>query len=97
MPDKILNKLNKECRDFFWGRDRKVFPIAWDNVCNPKKFNGLGVRCLDQFNNACTVKLGWKVLTDENNLWVRLVKSKYLREEDFLGNKVRQNYSLRAF
>lgn len=50
------------------------------------------MRRLDHLNNACLAKLSWKVLTEEDNWWVRLVKSKYLRNEDFLDNKIRQNY-----
>ncbi|RXH73879.1 hypothetical protein DVH24_016701 [Malus domestica] len=29
-----------------------------------------------------------------NNWWVQIVKQKYLRQEDFLGCKVKQNHSL---
>ena len=51
----------------FWGRDKKIFPVAWDSICAPKKMGGLGVRRLDHFNNACLAKLGWKVMIEEDN------------------------------
>lgn len=44
-------------------------------------------------DNACLAKLGWKVLIEEQNWWVQIVKNKYLKKEEFLSNKVRHNYS----
>lgn len=27
-PDRVTTKINKECRDFYWGRDSKLKPMA---------------------------------------------------------------------
>lgn len=56
-------------------------------MCKPKSVGGLGVQRLDQFNNACLAKLGSKIRTDNKNWWVRVVKQKYLQQEDFLTAK----------
>lgn len=54
---------------------------------------GLGVRKSAHFNKACLAKLGLKVLTEDHNWWVQIVRNKYLKNEGFLNNKIRQNYS----
>lgn len=65
--DKFTKLLDKENRKFLWGRDNRMNPIAWDKVCQPKCYGGLGIRKSERFNNACLAKLGWKVLTDDQN------------------------------
>lgn len=65
----------------------------WDKVCYSKENEGLGIRKTVYFNNACLAKLSWKVLTDDQNWWVHTVKSNYLKNNDFLSAKIRQNYS----
>ena len=47
-------------------------------MCKPKFVGGLGVQRLDQFNNACLAKLGWKIINDNKNWWVQVVKQKHL-------------------
>lgn len=76
-----------------WAKDSKFNPVAWDKICCSKEKGGLGIRKNAHFNNACLAKLVWKVLTEDNNLWVQIVKNKYLKNEEFLNNKIRQNYS----
>lgn len=44
------------------------------------------------FNNACLAKLGWRVLTDNQNWCVQIIKNKYLKNKDFLNTKIRQNH-----
>ena len=92
-PTRVTKNLN-ECRDFFWGRDRKLKPMAWKKVCTSKDHGGLGVRGVGHFNNACLATLVWKVLKDENNWWVQIVKRKHLKKDDFFSCKVKQNHSL---
>lgn len=56
-------------------------PIAWSAACTPKNKGGLGIRPSPWFNKAVLAKLGWKILTDPNNWWVKLVTAKYLKRK----------------
>lgn len=38
-------------------------------------------------NLALIFKLGWRILTQPNNLWVRVVHAKYLYHQDFFAVK----------
>lgn len=68
-------------------------PIAWSAACTPKNKGGLGIRPSSWFNKAALAKLGWKILTDPNNWWVKLVTAKYLKRNDFFSVKKSSNDS----
>lgn len=68
--------------------------MAWDKVYASTLHGGLRIRCLDHFNNAYLAKLGWNILMDDDNWWVQLVRRRYLKQEDFMQNKIKQHYSL---
>lgn len=48
-----------------------------------KKTWGLGVRPSAWFNSAALAKLGWKLLKDPSNWWVKITTAKYLRRSTF--------------
>jgi len=48
--------------------------VAWDKVCKPKKFGGLGLRKTGVVNTAFLAKLSWKFLTQPDNLWVKQMR-----------------------
>lgn len=70
-PSKITNRLDKECKDLFWGHQVKSPPIAWQPAWSPKE---------------CKDLLAWQIITEPNNWWVDLVKRKYLRHIHFFCN-----------
>ena len=57
--------------------------MAWKKVCTLKNQGGLGVKRIDHFKNACLAKVGWNVLTNKENWWAEIVKSKYLHSPIF--------------
>lgn len=44
----------------------------------PKALDGLGLRRAYPLNQAFLAKLGWKILSESDNFWVKLIKAKYL-------------------
>lgn len=44
---------------------------------------GLGIRPSAWFNSAALAKLGWKLLKDPSNWWVKITTAKYLRRSTF--------------
>lgn len=58
-----------------------------------KKLGGLGLRRTMPLNHAFIAKLGWKILSDPNNLWVRKIREKYLTDSTFFGNNSKSKYS----
>ena len=79
-----LTKINNEDldiinRNFLWlpnmgDNGIKVFPfVSWDNVCRPKSEGGLGIRKNDEVNRATITKLGWRILIDNDSIWVKIM------------------------
>ena len=67
--------------------------IGWDKICQPKKFGGLGIRKAKINNVALQFKLLWKIFTAPDNLWLKLVKQKYLKGADLFSYKLKANVS----
>lgn len=51
-PSRITTRLDKECRNFFWGSHSAAPPIAWKHDCTPKDKGGLGIRPTTWFNKS---------------------------------------------
>lgn len=84
------------CRGFFWGQkntERKIHWISWENLCKSKKEGGMGFRDLHAFNMALLAKQAWRVLTNEDSLMTKVLKSKYFPTTYFFEAKVPTNAS----
>lgn len=81
-PVNVCDKLDRINRDFLWGdtpEKKKLHLINWNTVCKSKDMGGLGLRKARTQNLALLTKLGWKLINDEDSLWVKILKSKYLK------------------
>lgn len=83
----MCSELDKKDRNFVWGssrESRKVHLINWNEVCQSKDAGGLGLRHSSINNMACMMKIGWKIINNRDDLWVRIVRSKYGYGDDLL-------------
>ena len=68
-----------------------MFPlVAWDNVCRPKSEGGLGIRKNKDVNKASIAKLRWIILTNIDSFWERIVRDKYVKNNNFSGSRKRR-------
>ena len=68
-----------------------MFPlVAWDNVCRPKSEGGLGIRKNKDVNKASIAKLRWIILTNIDSFWERIVRDKYVKNNNFSGSRKRK-------
>jgi len=51
--------------------------MAWDKICRPKKYGGLGLRKTRAVNKAFLTKLSWKVISQSDNFLLRHLRAKY--------------------
>ncbi|OVA04070.1 hypothetical protein BVC80_1679g34 [Macleaya cordata] len=85
-PAQVLDKITRYQRNFWWGHDfsdRKLHYIGWNTISKPIEQGGLNIRDASLVNKAPLGKLTWRFLTEPNALWVRLLKAKYLKNDDF--------------
>jgi hypothetical protein len=79
-PTGIISSIESLFKIFFWGGgedNRKIAWIKWDTICKPKEFGGLGVRRVGAFNFSLLGKWCWRMLTDKDGLWYRVLKARY--------------------
>ncbi|XP_019181991.1 PREDICTED: uncharacterized protein LOC109177145 [Ipomoea nil] len=64
---------------YWWGTgtDRGIHWKAWDRLCIPKKYGGLGFKDLKAFNLAMLGKQAWRFLTNTDSLVSRVYKARY--------------------
>ncbi|KAI8573692.1 hypothetical protein RHMOL_Rhmol01G0297000 [Rhododendron molle] len=88
IPISVCEKLDKINRNFLWGdsnKKKKIHLLSWSKVCKSKDSGGLGIRKARHQNLALLAKLGWKITTKENSLWVSFLRDKYLHNNSLLS------------
>ena len=89
LPISCCHELDKIFKNFWWGfpskKTRNLTLKAWDSLCIPKVLGGLGIRKMREVNWALISKLGWKILTKSDSLWVAQLQGKYLHSNSFLS------------
>lgn len=90
IPRGVCKEIESLEQSFIWGSfegKRKISLIGWDTICQPKDCGGLGKRQLRDQNISFLLKLNYKVISNEEALWARVVKSKY-GLDGFLPNSI---------
>ncbi|KAL8554378.1 hypothetical protein ACS0TY_002529 [Phlomoides rotata] len=67
-------------RAFLWGGDgdnKKIPWVSWADLCKDTSEGGLGFKDVGMFNQALIGKWVWRVLTEKNRLWTRILRSRY--------------------
>ncbi|GLT60153.1 hypothetical protein SLA2020_329340 [Shorea laevis] len=96
LPNAVCMDIDRANREFLWGGSddkRKIPLVRWDVVCTPKEFGGLGFRSTSSMNLALLSKVGWKLATESEPLWIQILKAKYFPNCDFLQAEAKQNAS----
>ncbi|KAL0411967.1 UNVERIFIED_CONTAM: hypothetical protein Slati_3786400 [Sesamum latifolium] len=73
----VVDKIHRLCRNFLWNSKRA--PVAWKEVCHPKKEGGLGIRHIQSWNVALLTRVLWNIHCKADTLWVKWVNEVYLR------------------
>ncbi|GAB2272237.1 hypothetical protein Dimus_038972 [Dionaea muscipula] len=82
IPKAVIMKVEGLCRSFLWtgsalGKHRAL--VKWDEVCMDKKFGGLGVLRVWEWNVASLFKLVWDLAKKADRLWIKWIHARYLR------------------
>ncbi|VFQ81187.1 unnamed protein product [Cuscuta campestris] len=86
LPKGVIKKVMAICRNFLWGGTaeyHKVPLVQWDEVCQLKKYGGLGIRNIMNWNLAAIMKLNWDVAGKKDILWVKWIHTRYIKNGDF--------------
>lgn len=86
LPKQCLNEVEKLCATFLWSGptlNPKKAKIGWKDVCRKKEEGGLGIRPLREVNEVSCLKLIWRILSDQNSLWVKWIQMYLIRKGSF--------------
>ncbi|XP_059669320.1 uncharacterized protein LOC132314474 [Cornus florida] len=67
-------------RDFLWGgrgEEFKYHLVNWDQVCQPLRFGGLGIRKIVPFNRALLGRWLWRFGRERHRQWRRVVLCRF--------------------
>lgn len=81
LPTVVKDHIISLCRKFLWGNNAS--PVAWDDLCLPKKEGGLGLHHLPSWNSAFFARIMWNIHSKRDSLWVRWVHAIYLKGNNF--------------
>ncbi|XP_059446685.1 uncharacterized protein LOC132178252 [Corylus avellana] len=74
LPTSICKKLDQMFKNFLWGfPPTKAINLSlksWDSLCMPRDARGLGFRKMKEVNLALISKLGLKLQTNSDSMWV---------------------------
>ncbi|XP_058759648.1 uncharacterized protein LOC131632954 [Vicia villosa] len=80
LPKACIKDIQKLQRNFLWGDTevkKKHHVVSWDKIMLDKCDGGLGLRDLDIMNQTCIMKLGSKIINGDDDLWCKLLRTKY--------------------
>ena len=80
IPKTVCDDIDKRVCRFVWGGNedkRSIHLLSWEKLQDPILQGGLGIPSARQANAAFLTKLGWRMLTEPNSLWARVLRYKY--------------------
>lgn len=93
---KKINAVDKKQKAFWWGQhneEKKIYWVKWKTLKQNKGNEKIGFRDLHIFNKALLAKQAWRIIKNPNLSWVKLLKSIYFPNKDFLKTKPTNNSS----
>lgn len=89
-------EIEKIARKFLWrfsGDVENVTIVRWTDLCRPLERVGFSIRLLKDQNLLFFLKLGFKLVTDADALWLKILRNKYNIHGIVPDSLVRNNYS----
>ena len=81
IPNKTYSLIERMTKNFLWSAnsEKKInHMVRWETICLPKLEGGLGMRRIEELNEACMLNLGWSTASS-NSIWARWFRYKYFR------------------
>lgn len=80
LPKKVIRHIIKLMRSFLWKgvTSSHRAPVAWAEVCLPRRQGGLGLFHLKELNTALFMKHLWSLINDEESLWIQWIHTYHI-------------------
>lgn len=80
IPKGTLEKAKRPCFTYLWrGKNDKQLMswVRWEKIVVPKALGAWGLKYIFKFSKSMVTKASWQLITT-NNLWMEVVKYKYI-------------------
>lgn len=81
LPISLCEEIERLMNKFWWlsnmEKSSGIRWLAWDKMCSPKKFGGMGFKQIKEFNIALLGKQIWRLLTVPHSFVARMLKARY--------------------
>ncbi|XP_038977290.1 uncharacterized protein LOC120107861 [Phoenix dactylifera] len=80
IPVATVRNIEQIFRDFIWGRTggrRGIHLMAWEVVCQPTRYGGLGVQSLVARREVLAARHAARVVLEPDGMWSSLMRAKY--------------------
>ncbi|XP_074301425.1 uncharacterized protein LOC141632812 [Silene latifolia] len=87
IPVNFCDELKSLISRFWWGFEegkKGISWVAWSRLCQSKSRGGMGFRDFYLFNMALLGKQVWRLLTEPDGLWARVMRARYYPEGDIM-------------
>ncbi|XP_058755938.1 uncharacterized protein LOC131629159 [Vicia villosa] len=71
----------------------KKIPVAWKDICKPRKCGGLNIIDLKIWNNLAMLRLLWNISKKKDTICVKWMNCYYLKGRDIMQIEERSQYS----
>ncbi|XP_074318329.1 uncharacterized protein LOC141655135 [Silene latifolia] len=91
IPVNFCEELRSMMSRFWWGHEegkRGISWVSWKKLCQPKGMGGMGFRDFKLFNLALLSKQAWRLMTETESLWARVMKARYYPNGEFLSSNI---------
>ncbi|XP_062014406.1 uncharacterized protein LOC133730919 [Rosa rugosa] len=84
-PVSLCNQINSSLANFWWGTSatKGIHWKSWTLLGLPKPDGGMGFRNIADFNLALLAKQAWRLHSNPDALWVRVLKNRYFPNSSF--------------
>jgi mannosylglycoprotein endo-beta-mannosidase len=86
LPYATINKIESILTAFLWrgtSLSSAGAKVAWHAICYPEQEGGLGIKRLQKWNQAATLKHIWNLLTNKATVWTLWIHAILLRGKSF--------------
>lgn len=80
LPCWVHRELDRAMRKCVWGNveGRKgIYLLDWDTLCQPNELGGANLKSAKDMNRTLMAKLAWKLLSQTEQAWSKVLSSKY--------------------
>ncbi|XP_019435949.1 PREDICTED: uncharacterized protein LOC109342416 [Lupinus angustifolius] len=75
----FLNWVDSKMRNFIWSANtevQKIVTVAWNQVCSPTSFGGLGLKSIKLMNKSALLMLAWDMLSSHHE-WASFYRERF--------------------